>query len=33
MVTAFDEWVGENNIPERFEYGNALTFYRDLSRA
>jgi hypothetical protein len=32
MVTAFDEWVGENNIPERFEYGKGWWDYVELVR-
>jgi hypothetical protein len=27
-VTDFDHWVGENNIPERYEYGKVVGLRR-----
>ncbi len=32
MDTEFDRWVGENNIPERFEYGKGWWDYVELVR-
>jgi hypothetical protein len=32
MVTAFDRWVGENNIPPNFEYGKGWWDYVELVR-
>jgi hypothetical protein len=32
MVTECDRWVGENNIPARFEYGKGWRDYVELVR-
>jgi hypothetical protein len=32
MVTAFDQWVGENNISSHFEYGKGWWDYVELVR-
>ena len=32
MVTEFDCWVGENNIPSRYEYGKGWWDYVELVR-
>lgn len=31
-ITAFDRWVGENNIPEHYEYGKGWWDYVELLR-
>ncbi len=32
VTTAFDRWVGENNIPDHFEYGKGWWDYVELVR-
>src|SRR5262249_41659952 len=32
MVTEFDRWVGENNVPAHFEYGKGWWDYVELIR-
>ena len=32
LVTEFDRWVADNNIPERFEYGKGWWDYVELIR-
>jgi len=32
MVTEFDRWVGQNNVPARFEYGKGWWDYVEMVR-